>query len=206
MPISRLIPMARRASRPTATSMMSKWKGEVIIPRDTMSVVAPAGGCVTRHRTMRAPVAASDRDVASRRGQLTPSLMAEGAVQQSGQPQRPVATQQAEGMAQQGITRTGHRCQGSGKKKESGRPQGGEDHGRTGDHRQGGQQSEGQETGEEHERGIDQASKPTLRDAAEPQAPGERLSQFHLAGLIRPREGRPLPEKRQSVRLIKPRF
>ena len=42
-----------------------------MIPKETISVVAPAGGWLTRSKTINAPVDANERDAAITRGQYT---------------------------------------------------------------------------------------------------------------------------------------
>src|SRR5262249_10898779 len=56
-PARRLIAIAWTARSITAASMINKYKGLVTIPREMISVVAPAGGWGALRRIIKAPVA-----------------------------------------------------------------------------------------------------------------------------------------------------
>ena len=77
-PASRLIAKAWATSRNTATSIMTSSRGFEIMPRETISVVAPAGGWLTSRRTMNAPVAESERAAARILGQKIPGCTPNG--------------------------------------------------------------------------------------------------------------------------------
>ena len=63
-PVSRLMMIACTTSRPTAASRTTRYAGLLTTPRETINVVAAAGGCGTFSRIISAPVVASDRAVA----------------------------------------------------------------------------------------------------------------------------------------------
>ncbi len=65
-------------SRNTAASIMTSSRGRQMIPRETISVVAPAGGWPTSNRTIQAPVAASESAAARIRGQKIPRCTPNG--------------------------------------------------------------------------------------------------------------------------------
>lgn len=60
----RLIVQAWTVRTMTATSITTRYSGLVRMPSETISVVAPAGGWLTRSSTMTAPVAASESPAA----------------------------------------------------------------------------------------------------------------------------------------------
>src|SRR5215467_5506249 len=63
-PVSRLMMIACPTSKATATSRTTRYAGLLINPRDTINVVAPAGGWGTPRRIISAPVVARERAVA----------------------------------------------------------------------------------------------------------------------------------------------
>src|SRR5207247_6539508 len=64
-PVSRLMMIACATSRPTAASRTTRYAGLLTMPRETINVVAAAGGCGTLRRIISAPVVARDRAAAT---------------------------------------------------------------------------------------------------------------------------------------------
>ena len=63
-PVIRLIMIACNTSRATPASRTARYAGLLTMPRDTINVVAAAGGCGTFRRIISAPVVARDRATA----------------------------------------------------------------------------------------------------------------------------------------------
>ena len=63
-PVSRLMMIACTTSRATPASRTTRYAGLVTTPRDTIYVVAAAGGCGTFRRIISAPVVARDKAAA----------------------------------------------------------------------------------------------------------------------------------------------
>src|SRR5215467_6809025 len=63
-PVSRLMMIACPTSRATPTSRTTRYAGLLTTPRDTINVVAAAGGCATFRRIISAPVVARDKATA----------------------------------------------------------------------------------------------------------------------------------------------
>src|ERR1041385_3863907 len=60
-PVNRLMMIAWTTSKATAASRTIRYAGLLTNPRDTINVVAAAGGCGTFKRIISAPVVARDR-------------------------------------------------------------------------------------------------------------------------------------------------
>lgn len=71
--------MPNRRRRVTASMRAMRSEGVVIRPRETIMVVAPAGGCPRRKNTISPEVRPSDRPAARAWRRLTPASRAPGA-------------------------------------------------------------------------------------------------------------------------------